>query len=160
MNLKEQLIDLRDRINDELVKEVKYRFYFISIDDESGLALLDTSDVSLSYTVYNKMQMKGGKLKCDHKASYAKLTHFNENLEYYINWLRLARLIKYREFKFDLDEWCIIVNRGTETMRMYADGKTYKAVITKASNEETSYGLNYKEAHAVMNHFLTKSQYV
>ena len=160
MNLKEQLIDLRDRINDELEKEVKYRFYSIKIDDESGLALLDTSSVSLSYTAYEKMQMKGGKIKCDHEASYAKLTHFNESLEYYINWLRLARLIKYREFRFDLDEWCIVVHRGTETMRMYADGKTYKAVVTKAGNEETSYGLNYDDAHTVMTQFLTKSQYV
>lgn len=157
---KEQLVELKDRINDELRKDVKYSFWFVDIDGESGLALLDTSSVSLSYTAYNKMQFKGGQIKSDYKASYEKLTQFNENIEYYTNWLRLARLIKYREFRFDLNEWCIIVHRGTETMRMYADGETYKAVVTKVGVEEVSYGLNYEQALEAMTHFLTKSQYV
>lgn len=157
---KEQLVELKDRINDELRKDVKYSFWFVDIDGESGLALLDTSSVSLSHTAYNKMQFKGGQIKSDYKASYEKLTQFNENIEYYTNWLRLARLIKYREFRFDLNEWCIIVHRGTETMRMYADGETYKAVVTKVGVEEVSYGLNYEQALEAMTHFLTKSQYV
>lgn len=158
---KEQLVELKDRINDELRKDVKYTFWLVKVeDDESGLALLDTSSVSLSYTAYNKMQFKGGEIKFSHEASYEKLAQVYENIEYYTNWLRLARLIKYREFRFDLDEWCIIVHRGTETMRMYADGETYKAVVTNVGVEEVSYGLNYEEAKEAMTHFLTKSQYV
>ena len=93
----EELIELKDKVNDELRKDVKYTFWLVKVeDDESGLALLDTSSVSLSYTAYNKMQFKGGEIKSDHEASYEKLTQFNENIEYYTNWLRLARLIKYR----------------------------------------------------------------
>ena len=141
---KEQLVELKDRINDELRKDVKYTFWLVKVeDDESGLALLDTSSVSLSYTAYNKMQFKGGEIKSSHEASYEKLAQVYENIEYYTNWLRLARLIKYREFRFDLDEWCIIVHRGTETMRMYADGETIKAEVTKVGVEEVRYGLNY-----------------
>ena len=156
----EELIELKDKVNDELRKDVKYSFWLVKIDDESGLALLDTSSVSLSYTAYNKMQFKGGEIKSSHEASYEKLTQFYENIEYYTNWLRLARLIKYREFRFDLDAWCIMVHRGTETMRMYADGETYKAVVTKVGVEEVSYGLDYEEAREAMSHFLTKSQYM
>lgn len=156
----EELIKLKDKVNDELRKDVKYSFWFVDIDGESGLALLDASSVSLSYTAYNKMQFKGGQIKSSHEASYEKLTQFYENIEYYTNWLRLARLIKYREFRFDLNEWCITVHRGTETMQMYADGETYKAVVTKVGVEEVSYGLNYGEAREAMTHFLTKSQYV
>lgn len=156
----EELIELKDKVNDELRKDVKYSFWLVKIDDESGLALLDTSSVSLSYTAYNKMQFKGGEIKSSHEASYEKLTQFYENIEYYTNWLRLARLIKYREFRFDLDAWCIMVHRGTETTRMYADGETYKAVVTKVGVEEVSYGLDYEEAREAMSHFLTKSQYI
>lgn len=156
----EELIELKDKVNDELRKDVKYSFWLVKIDDESGLALLDTSSVSLSYTAYNKMQFKGGEIESSHEASYEKLTQFYENIEYYTNWLRLARLIKYREFRFDLDAWCIMVHRGTETMRMYADGETYKAVVTKVGVEEVSYGLDYEEAREAMSHFLTKSQYM
>lgn len=156
----EELIELKDKVNDELRKDVKYSFWLVKIDDESGLALLDTSSVSLSYTAYNKMQFKGGEIKSSHEASYEKLTQFYENIEYYTNWLRLARLIKYREFRFDLDAWCIMVHRGTETMRMYVDGETYKAVVTKVGVEEVSYGLDYEEAREAMSHFLTKSQYM
>lgn len=43
---------------------------------------------------------------------------------------------------------------------MYADGETYKAVVTKVGVEEVSYRLNYEEAKEAMTHFLTKSQYV
>lgn len=154
-----QVSELEDKINDELRKDVKYTFWIVKIDDKSGLALLDVYG-GISGSAYDKMSFKGGELKCNPEVAYAKLTQFYENIEYYTNWLRLARLIKYREFRFDLNEWCIIVHRGTETMRMYADGETYKAVVTKVGVEETSYGLDYEEAHKVMSYFLTKSQYV
>lgn len=149
-----QVDKLAEEINSKIDSALKYDFRVAGDGDTAGLAIVEMTLFGRKY------DSKCARTTCNAQIAYEKCERILANIEHFNNWLRLARLIKYREFRFDLDEWCIIVHRGTETMRMYADGETYKAVVTKVGVEEVSYRLNYEEAHEVMTHFLTKSQYV
>lgn len=146
--------ELAEEINNKIDSELKYDFRVAGDGDTAGLAIVDMTLFGRKY------RSKCARTTCDAQIAHEKCERILVNVEHFNNWLRLARLIEHREHTFVMDEWYITVNRGTETMRMYADGETYKAVVTKVGVEEVSYGLDYEEAHKAMTHFLTKSQYV
>lgn len=149
-----QVDKLTEEINSKIDSELKYDLRVAGDGDTAGLAIVDMTLFGRKY------DSKCTRTTCNAQIAYEKCERILANIEHFNNWLRLARLIEHREHKFVMDEWCIIVHRGTETMRMYTDGETFKAVVTKVGVEEVSYGLNYEQAHEVMTHFLTKSQYV
>lgn len=146
-----QVDKLAEEINSKIDSELKYDFRVADVGDTIGLAIVDMTLFGRKY------DSKCTKTTCDAQIAYEKCERILANIQHFNNWLRLARLIEYREHTFVMDEWCIMVHRGTETMRMYADGETYKAVVTKVGVEETSYSLDYDEAQEAMTHFLTKS---
>lgn len=149
-----QVDKLAEEINSKIDSKLKYDFRVSDTGDAIGLAIVDMTLFGRKY------DSKCVRTTCDVQTAYDACERILANIEHFNNWLRLARLIKYREHTFVMDEWCIMVHRGTETMRMYMEGETFKAVVTKVNVEEVSYGLDYEEAHNVMSHFLTKSQYV
>lgn len=149
-----QVDKLAEEINSKIDSALKYDFRVAGDGDTAGLAIVEMTLFGRKY------DSECARTTCDAQIAYEKCERILANVEHFNNWLRLARLIEHREHKFVMDEWCITVNRGTETMRMYTDGETFKAVVTKVGVEEVSYGLNYEQAREAMTHFLTKSQYV
>ena len=157
----EKLRELKDELN-ESVRELGYQFWLLTDDakGEYGLWLTDVAGTGSYKPEYKKMSMKGGYIDGDYDLIREKMELFLSNIEHYRDWLRLARLIKFREYEFNLDDWYFTVHRGHETLRTYTTGKTYTIMVSKSGNDDIIYDLTYDKAHDIVHEFLTKSMYV